>query len=456
MEKIKQKYKEKGYLAVTAYLPEQQAETSIIEIRVIEGKRGKLNVEGNKWFSAELIQKYFHTKKNEILDFNKIQKDVLRLNQNPDLIVETIFSAGQEPETSDVTLKVKEHFPLHIGIGSDNQGGRLVGKYRSSFSLRHTNISGRGDYLFLNSLYSSRSFGESLSYTIPADTYGTKFGLDIAYFKMKLGKEFKSYDITGSSQLYTPYLSWELYLSETQEANANVGLDIKSIKKKTDGEVTANDQLRLPYFSLYLKRIDSQGQTSISPRFTFGTEDFLGASGRNHPTASRAGSGGFFFKYEHLLSRIQRMPAESYISLRSQFQVATHTLASSEQIQLGGLNSIRGYPEGDYLADIGGNLNLDWVFPMYLIPKSWKLRNSETNLRNQIEPVFFVDWGGGKLKKVLPGEKHNKFLAGIGGGIRMRLYNAIYLRFEWAEHIGDKPVSGSGPSTFYFTVQTEI
>jgi hemolysin activation/secretion protein len=150
------------------------------------------------------------------------------------------------------------------------------------------------------------------------------------------------------------------------------------------------------------------------------------------------------------------MPFGSYATLRSQFQAASHTLPSSEQYQLGGMYSIRGYPEGDYLADMGGSLNCDWAFPMYLIPSDWTISNTKTPLRYQIEPVLFADIGGGKLKKVLTGERKDKFLAGVGGGLRIRFNNNINARLEWAKRIGDRATGGSGPSTFHFTVQMEI
>ena len=445
VEKIKAKYTQKGYLTTIVYLPEQDIAEGKIEIKVVEGKMGKLSIEGNKYFSSSLIEKYFHLKKNEILNVKRLQKDILRLNQNPDLEVKAVIAAGEEPETSDLTLKIKDKFPWHLGVSEDNQGTRLVGKYRSSVWLRSTNATDNFDSLFINTLFSCRSFGESVSYSIPLNTYGTKFTIEATYFKMKLGKEYGSFDITGKSQIYTPYISWELALLENYQANANIGLEIKSIEKKTAGSVTANDELRLPYFSFDFTKLDSFGQTVFSPKFNFSTEDFWGASNRNHPTASRVGSGGFFFKYAQTLRRTQRMPFKSYLQLRSQFQAASHTLPSSEQFQLGGANSIRGYPEGDYVCDMGGNLDLDWVFPLSFIP-----------LRNQIEWVVFADSGGGKLKKVLPGEKGNKFLAGVGAGLRCRLNNKFSLRLEWAEHLADRPTSGSGPSTFYLTFQSEM
>ncbi|MFH1692218.1 MAG: POTRA domain-containing protein [Candidatus Omnitrophota bacterium] len=452
---IKDKYKEDGYLTTTAYLPEQEISGGIVEIRVQEGKMGVLTIENNRWTKDSFIRRFFHSKKNEILNFKTLERDVLRLNKRNDFDVKTVISAGAEPGQSDVVLKVDDQYPNHIGVGADNQGTRLVGKTRNSLLLHSSNLSGYGDTIFLNSTYSSLSFGQSLIYEVPIDTYGSKFGFEYTYYKMRLGKEYKSFDIRGKTFIFTPYLTKELFLTETFEGNAHVGIDIKCIRKTQEEIVTSDDQLRMPYMSFDFSAQDATGYTTFSPQTTFSTQNFMGASSRNHPTTSRPGSGGFFVKYEQNLSRIQKMPWGTYLFLKSDFQIASHTLPSSEQIQFGGANSVRGYPEGDYLADIGGSLNMEWVFPMFLIPKTWTAPGSVSPLRDKIQGVVFVDMGGGHLKKVLPGERPNKFLASVGGGLRLRVVKNFYLRLDWAQRLGDRPTPGSGPSSFHITFQYE-
>ncbi|MCM8830946.1 MAG: BamA/TamA family outer membrane protein, partial [Candidatus Omnitrophica bacterium] len=192
------------------------------------------------------------------------------------------------------------------------------------------------------------------------------------------------------------------------------------------------------------------------PTFNFGTEDFLGASKRGHPSSSRDNTGGFFFKYEHNLQRIQKAPFNSFLTFTSNFQYSTHTLPSSEQFQLGGASSVRGYPEGDYLADIGGSVSLEWTFFPYFIPKNWKLKNHNTSLREEIQPLFFIDFGAGKIINTESNERRTKSLLGIGGGLRLRIIKNSYMRLDWAKSLLDEPTSGAGPSNFYFSFQWEL
>lgn len=456
VSKIKAKYINAGYHTTIVYFPEQDIKEGKIEIRVIEGKMGELNIEGNKWFSYAFMRKYFHTRKDALLNLRSLQKDILRLNKNSDLSIKVVISAGKEPETSDVTLKVKDVFPHHIGASVDNQGTRVVGKFREALILRSTNISDRGDSLYLSHINSTHSIGQALSYLLPVDTYGTKAGVDFTFFQSQLGKEYKSLDQVGKTEIVTPYIIKELWLSEKNEADLKFGIEIKNIKKETGTSLTTSEQLRLPFLGFNFTRNDAWGQATFSPQFNFSLKDTLGASSANRPTSSRAGSGGAFFKYEHSIKRLQKMPFSSYASINSDLQLASHTLPSSEQFQLGGANSIRGYPEGDYLADQGISLNLDWIFPLYVIPQSWRLGNSDVPLRRQIEPVIFADIGRGKLKKVISGEKKDKLLAGVGGGFRVRLFNHFYIRLEWAKRVADRVTGGSGPSTFHLVFQSEL
>ena len=448
---VKQVYKDLGYLTTTAYLPPQDVKDGVIEIHVVEGKRGNLSVDGNKWFGTSSIEKYFHTYRGEVMDMGEIQKDVMRLNQNKDINVSSVLSPGENPGEVDVTLKAQENFPYHVSVGTDNQGSRLTGRYRRLVNMSTSNLTGNEDSLAFNGAYTDLSQGDYLSYQTPVGTYGTKAGLDAGYFQGKLGDEYKPYDITNYTEFYNPNASFELYQSEDAQINLRSGMKIEHVNKKEGMDTITDEDLRLPYLALDTIKTDPMGQTSFSPEISFGTAGFLGASRSDNSMSSRPGVDGFFTKYDQYISRNQNMPWSSYIQIRSQFQVASHTLPTSEQIQLGGANSIRGYPEGDYLADIGGDMETEWYFPSYFIPLAWQWEG--TTLRNDIEPFVFYDMGGGRMISVYNGEAKERFLAGTGAGIRIRIKGNFYLKLEWAVPTADKPVRGTGPSTFDVSFQ---
>ncbi len=444
-------YADLGYLTMKAYLPPQDITNGEVEIRIVEGKRGDLKVQGNYWFSNPSIAKYFHTYRGEVMDMGDIEKDMTRLNENKDLNVVSVLSPGQEPETVDVTLKAREIFPYHVSIGTDNEGSRLSGRYRRLVGLSASNLTGNEDNFSFNGAFTDLSSGYYASYQAPVGTHGTKLGLDVGYFQGKLGDEYKPFDIVNYTAFYDPNASFELYLSENAQVNLRSGIKIEHVNKKESGVTITDEYLRLPYLALDAVRTDSMGQTTFSPELSFSAPGFLGGSRHGNALSSRPGVDGFFAKYDQYLNRTQRMPWGSYAQIRTQVQFASHALPTSEQLQLGGANSVRGYPEGDYLADTGWDLQTEWYFPSYFIPAKWQLRGSD--LRHGIEPFIFYDMGGGNMREVGSGELKSQFLVGVGAGLMIRIGNNMYLKVEWGVPRGDKPVRGTGPSTFDVSFQ---
>ena len=448
---IKRVYKDFGLLTTLTYFPPQDIKNGEVEIRVVEGKRGDLSVEGNKWYSSPSIAKYFHTFKGEPLDMGEVQKDMARLNDNPDLDVSAVLAPGKEPETVDIILKAKETVPYHVSAGIDNQGSRLTGRYRESFSFNTSNLTGNHDRLSLSAVFSKLSSGEFLSYQTPVGTYGAMAGLDAGFFEARLGQEYYHYDVTTTTEFYTPNVSFELYQSQDVQMNLRSGLKIKDIEKKQTTTTLTNERLRLPYVAIDIVKNSVAGQTRFSPQLSFSRPGLLGTSAKDNLFASRPGADMSFVKYDHTINHQQRLPWSSYIQIKSQFQAATRTLPTSEQLQLGGVNSVRGYPEGDYLADTGMNLTMDWHVPAVPIPPSWTIGTFSP--RNQIDPFLFLDLGAGRLLERTESERKEKFLAGIGGGFQIHLKKNASLKLEWAKAVGDRPIKGTGPSTFHMSFQ---
>jgi hemolysin activation/secretion protein len=142
-------------------------------------------------------------------------------------------------------------------------------------------------------------------------------------------------------------------------------------------------------------------------------------------------------------------------TFRGQLQLTNTPLAPSEQLPLGGAFAVRGYPEGEYLADYGAFMANDLLIPTYFFPKDWKLPYSKEPLRQQIQGVTFFDFGGGVLRKPMNSEKDSRTLAGAGLGVRIRLFDKVYARIQWATPTGSKASNGS-ETAFYYGVSAEF
>jgi len=122
---------------------------------------------------------------------------------------------------------------------------------------------------------------------------------------------------------------------------------------------------------------------------------------------------------------------------------------------MGGAATVRGYPEGDYIADSGIRYSFDYFVPLFFVPKDWKLPYSKWPLWKQIQMVFFVDEGYGRLRGPSGLESANRHLFGLGSGLRVRLYKDIFFRTEWAQALGSNPLKDPVRTQFHFRLQAE-
>lgn len=454
-QKIEQEYRRRGFITTLAYVPPQTIENETLKIEILEGKFGKLFIEGNHWFSDSTIRRYWHIREGEVLRYKDLLTMLNRVNENPDRKVQAVLKAGEKAGATDVQLKVKDYFPYHAGYQFDNQGVRSTGKRRHGFTAKSNNFI-IPDSILLGGFTFGSDFGAVFGqYLIPVTSYGTKLILGFSHSQVAPKREFEIQDIDGISQTYSAGIRQNLYETDRFTSVASVGFDFKDSRTKDVTGTRRRDRLRVVTSGLDFTYFDRFGGTSLANLVSFGTKIF-GATSENNPLAGRAGAEPEFVKYEGTLSRSIVLPFETMALLKFSPQVSTKKLTPQEELSLGGANSVRGYPEGDYLADQGFLFNAEYSIPSYFLPHDWQLPKSDRPLRKDVQVVFFFDEGYGRLRGVGLGEIESRHLMGAGGGLRIRLTKYLYARVELAHVIGHEPLTDSDHTRLHFTLQTEV
>jgi len=451
--KIEADYRRRGYVTTVVYIPPQKLENKTLTIQVVEGKMGELIIEGNRWVSESRIRSRWNIPKGAPLQYKEMQAALRNLNRNPDCAVQAILFPGKETGTTDIHLKVRDRFPLHFGTSWDDYGVQSTGHKRTGLSLRWTDFL-IPDASLLGGVILGAHFQATYGqYLVPLNRYGTSAIFGFSASQAKPSQSYKAQDIFGTSKTYSPGLRQLLYSSASLESYAEAGFDFKDSHTQDITGVRRKDRLRVPYADLSLRYLDRWGFAGGSQRFSFGVNG-LGATSENNPYAGRAGAKPNFFKYEGNLTRSLVMRNKLQMLLKLNYQISPDKLLAQEELYLGGANTVRGYPEGDYLADQGLLSGVECRYPILsFFPGELKIKKFD--FRKDIEGTAFVDYGYGQLRGASTSEVRSRSLLGAGGGVRIRVINNIFLRLEGGQALGDAPLTGSSRTRFHFLIQSE-
>lgn len=134
-------YRERGFVTVSVGLPPQKLTNATVKVRVTEGRLADIKVQGNNWFSTPNVLRALpslHT--NMLLNSHVFQRELDLANANRDRQIYPVIGPGLEPGTSELTLKVKDRFPVHSRVEYNNSGTPGTPDDRISFNASYGNL----------------------------------------------------------------------------------------------------------------------------------------------------------------------------------------------------------------------------------------------------------------------------------------------------------------------------
>jgi hemolysin activation/secretion protein len=421
-DSITEAYRRKGYSLARAYVPHQEIKEGVVEIAVLEGKVGQIIIQGNKNYSADFIRRGFaRVTQDKAINQGSLEKSLLLLNENPDLKVTALLEAGKEPGSTDIIVNVEDKLPLHLVMDYDNFGTKAVSKNRFGMEVNLARfLIVEGSSLSLRGVIGSDAkafhYGRA-SYLLPINSYGTKLGLFGYGGDFDVGQALAEFNITSTTWGYGLYLTHPLITTRIQNLKGEFGFESKDARQSLLGSLFSRDKLRMLRMSLNYDWFDSTSRNFIALSVFQGLGDVLGAMENNDQKSSRLGADNRFTKAYLNVARVQTVVDRVSIFIRGSGQASTRALVATEEFYIGGADSVRGYPPGEFLGEDGYNV-------------STELRVSLLPNQEILQLAFFVDHGGVSIKNPAPGVKSYHHLTGVGYGFRLSLPYNISGRFD--------------------------
>ena len=425
VEAITGAYRKEGFFLARAYLPEQEIQEGKVVVSVLEGRVGDIAIIGNEYYTTTFIQKHF-TQMDEpgTSRIDLIKRSVLILNDYADLNAEVLFRPGSVLGTTDMQVSIKDYQPIHLLLDYNNFGSKLISRDRFGIGVEMGNLFSDGHLLSLRSVFGSPPrdmTSVKAEYTAPLGYTGRKLHVSYMRGDFDVGRAFERLDIQAISESFGFSVSYPFLKTRFSGLSGDVGLERNDFTQTALGLVSSRDRIRALRGGLEYHRAADVTRDFVSFQLSQGLGELMGGMEKVSPSPSRPSADNLFTKGTIDWVRVRSVPEPYWmyhpflLIFAGGLQVSSDNLVVGEQFPLGGPDSVRGYPSGEFLGDHGYRV-------------SSEVRVSPFPTTEKIQGAFFLDHGGGFMKKRLGSGTDEQYLTGVGFGVRFNFPGSVSLR----------------------------
>ena len=457
IDNINNLYAEKGFVTARAFLPEQTVENGHIYIALTESKIGNITVEQNRWTKDGYITRRLPEKEGQLFDIVELEKDVLDFNRyNEGVKLSANLKAGQKPGTTDIELVADENFPFHVMGIMDNAGRYNTGSLRGGAMLYADSLFGHRDRMSLGSYFSKGAQSPFADYNFPVNKKDGRVGFmySSTFAKIKYG-DLRDLGIGSNAYQYSLYYSQPIVRKPGFELKTYAAANYKRARTYSDVSILDDwikgvDNVTSLEFALQMRKDTKRGI------WYFNQDAYYAIPILNSQRDNN------YFKYSGSLVRLHDFSHGFIGQLRSNYQVVPgdKQIPYLDQMQTGGLATVRGYSEGLMIGKNGYFVSGELMFP--LLPR--EITSPRTGekipfIGKYIKGAVFADTAG-----IFPAAREDYrqgsyFAASLGMGLRIQLPGDLSARLYWGYPLirnYNEPYSKMGRFHFELTLAPNI
>lgn len=415
---ITQFYRERGFVLAKAYIPKQQVRDGIVNLTLLLGMLGEVQVSGNKLYSTKVLSSVFDPMLGKPITSAAIEEKLFLINDYPGIFVDGHFEPGHQVGDTRLNVTVKDESRYGGDVRIDNHGTKDTGLYRLYADAQLNNPLGLADKLqasVLSAFQPSNTNYWQLQYQMKLFGPKTRLALDQSknqfLVDQSLGPDLNLHgivNVTGATGTY-------IY---QRNRKRNGSFDLRYEIIKSDLQLGT-----IPDFNNALD--DKLKNTSLTYHFDALQEE----KKRYHQGELKFTSGSFAYgaevgqkeKYKiysasYSLLDFWKIPfvnADTRLVYRADAQYAGINLSGIMRFSLSGPTRARAYSPGIFTADDAVFLGFDWIFnsPKFLDFNVGK----SVNLRELMKPFLFVDYAYGKQQPLADSQASAKAKLTDGG-----------------------------------------
>jgi hemolysin activation/secretion protein len=381
-------YVNQGYVNSGAVVPDQTVEDGKVQMELVEGTLGKINVQGTKTLDPDFIRERLALGAGPPLNVKQLSERLQIIVQEPQVArINADLQPGDRPGEANLLANVEESRPYSLNVVFDNHVVPSLGDVRGVVQGRIYNMTGWGDVLSVEA-----EFAEGLNdlfgvYSRPFTPQGTRFYITGEIEDTKVVNDFEFLKIKSEFWTAGFGFSHPVYQTARDRLVLSAGLDRRhsqtfllgrgfAFSPGVEPDGTSNTA-PLRFSQEWLSRTRNQIFAARST-FSFGL-DWLGAT--SNPSGEPSGE---YFAWLGQMQWARVLDSRgTRLLVRANGQYTPDPLLPMEQFSVGGARSVRGYEENQLVRDTGFSASIEIRYPL--------LRKQG---RSTLQLAAFFDAGG--------------------------------------------------------------
>jgi hemolysin activation/secretion protein len=363
-----------GYSFHRVSLPPQALNTGNVELQIVRFTVGDIRVSGNQYFDQENILHALPTlQAGESPNTKQLARTLKLANNNAFKNIVLKFREGNDDDSIDAELTVKDQNPQLAFITLDNTGNADTEEFRTTLGYQHGNLFNLDHSLTLTltvapqDVSSTRQIG--INYHIPLYAHGANLDFLLSDSEVNSGEVADGAAITGKGSVFGFTYTRPLLTDTDFNHQWSAGFQYKNFNNDIDlgsGNVIESDVLSFPLqlgysFSYNTKSGVLNGGLQLDANIGSGKNNTDEKYDAVRPEAEKSWNKvGYNLSYDVAFAR------EWLLHFGLSGQKSSSLLIPGEQFGVGGMRTLRGFEERSVTGDSGNQVSLEVWTPAWV------------------------------------------------------------------------------------------
>ncbi len=451
-------YREERSLLAEVVIPEQEITDGVVQVLILQSRIAHIFTEGADAPSMEKIKRSLGIASGTTIDTSRIRKNINFLNRDPFRQVDLVYSPGPTKQTTNISLIVENRRNIRAYAGADNSGVETTGRARWLTGADFAHLFGSESFLTYQytASYDLHKFQAHMLQSMIFLPWHNLFNIYGGYSTLHAHLPSPAKRNHGQSFQASGRYIIPLTPKHSFEHELSFGFDFKRTNNTLEFAETSpiiGPSVNLSQFTLKY----SGHWSSLNSQIKFQTELFcspgplLGDESNTLYQTLRPGATNRWIYGKATIKWLQTLPYAFTLSLLAEGQLASQNLLPSEQLGLGGMDSVRGYDQRQLNYDGGALFNLELHAPSFAV---FSRSFQNTSWKDAMQFLVFVDYGyGGNHTAIGAGaEKKIDYLLGTGPGIRYTLGSWLTARLDFGIKLHREALFTGGNAMWQFSI----